>query len=90
MDRIKVTGGQQLHGTIPVSGAKNATLPLMIASLLTDEALTLENVPRLADVRSLAHILENHGVDIAIRGRRKAKKFYAGKPFNSRPERLLI
>ena len=46
MDRIRIVGGQRLNGTIPISGAKNATLPLMIASLLTDQTLILENVPR--------------------------------------------
>ena len=57
MDRIRIVGGKPLHGTIPISGAKNATLPLMIASLLTDDMLVLENVPRLADVGLLQHIL---------------------------------
>jgi UDP-N-acetylglucosamine 1-carboxyvinyltransferase len=70
MDRIRVTGGQPLNGTIPISGAKNATLPLMIASLLTEETLILENVPRLADVIQLQRILGNHGVDITIAGKR--------------------
>ncbi len=50
MDRIRVIGGSRLEGTIPISGAKNATLPLMIASLLTEQTLTLKNVPQLADV----------------------------------------
>ena len=70
MDRIRITGGQTLNGVIPISGAKNAALPLMIASLMTAETLTLENVPRLADVRMLIRILENHGVDHAIDGKR--------------------
>ncbi|TIW87547.1 MAG: UDP-N-acetylglucosamine 1-carboxyvinyltransferase, partial [Mesorhizobium sp.] len=43
MDRIRIVGGNELAGTIPISGAKNAALPLMIASLLTDDTLTLEN-----------------------------------------------
>ena len=50
MDRISIVGGKPLHGAIPISGAKNATLPLMIASLLTKDTLILDNVPRLADV----------------------------------------
>ncbi|MBN8532990.1 MAG: UDP-N-acetylglucosamine 1-carboxyvinyltransferase [Rhizobiales bacterium] len=70
MDRIRIVGGAKLHGTIPVSGAKNAALPLMIASLLTPETLTLENVPRLSDVRMLKRILGNHGVDITVAGKR--------------------
>ena len=70
MDRIRIVGGNELSGTIPISGAKNAALPLMIASLLTDETLTLENVPHLADVEQLIRILGNHGVDYSVNGRR--------------------
>ncbi|HZL41019.1 MAG TPA: UDP-N-acetylglucosamine 1-carboxyvinyltransferase [Pseudolabrys sp.] len=70
MDRIRIIGGQRLNGTIPISGAKNATLPLMIASLLTEDTLILENVPRLADVILLQRILGNHGVDVMIAGKR--------------------
>src|SRR6476620_2549011 len=70
MDRIRITGGQKLSGTIPISGAKNATLPLMIASLLTDQTLILDNVPRLADVDLLQRILSNHGVDMMVPGKR--------------------
>ena len=71
MDRIIITGGRPLRGVIPISGAKNAALPLMIASLLTSDTLTLENVPHLADVEQLVRILGNHGVDIAVNGRRE-------------------
>ena len=73
MDRIRLVGGNELIGEIPISGAKNAALPLMIASLLTDEPLVLQNVPRLADVKQLERILENHGVDIAVHGRRRGE-----------------
>ncbi len=71
MDRIRIVGGNALNGIIPISGAKNAALPLMIASLLTSDTLTLENVPHLADVEGLIRILGNHGVDIAVNGRRE-------------------
>jgi len=71
MDRIRIVGGNELNGTIPISGAKNAALPLMIASLLTDDTLTLENVPHLADVEQLIRILGNHGVDYSVNGRRE-------------------
>jgi len=70
MDRIRLVGGNELRGEIPISGAKNAALPLMIASLLTKDPLVLENVPRLADVTQLEKILENHGVDVAVHGRK--------------------
>jgi UDP-N-acetylglucosamine 1-carboxyvinyltransferase len=79
MDRIRITGGRKLNGTIPISGAKNATLPLMIASLLTDETLVLENVPRLADVGLLQRILGNHGVDVMVGGKRPGETQYDGQ-----------
>jgi len=70
MDRIRIVGGERLSGAIPISGAKNATLPLMIASLLTEDTLILDNVPHLADVGQLQRILGNHGVDVMIAGKR--------------------
>jgi UDP-N-acetylglucosamine 1-carboxyvinyltransferase len=73
MDRIRIVGGNELKGVIPISGAKNAALPLMIASLLTDDTLTLENVPHLADVEQLIRILGNHGVDYTVNGRRESQ-----------------
>jgi len=81
MDRIRIVGGQRLSGTIPISGAKNAALPLMIASLLTRETLTLNNVPRLADVNMLARILGNHGVDVTIAGKRSGQRTSDGQTF---------
>ncbi len=79
MDRIKITGGAKLHGSIPISGAKNAALPLMITSLLTPNTLELENVPRLADVQTLLRILANHGVDYAINGKRPGERAETGQ-----------
>jgi UDP-N-acetylglucosamine 1-carboxyvinyltransferase len=70
MDRIRIVGGRRLDGIIPISGAKNAALPLMIASLLTEQTLILDNVPRLADVILLQRILGNHGVDVMVGGKR--------------------
>ncbi len=79
MDRIIIRGGPRLHGTIPISGAKNAALPLMIASLLTGETLELANVPRLADVSLLQRILGNHGVDQTVVGRRPGESSETGQ-----------
>ncbi len=79
MDRIRIIGGQTLSGTIPISGAKNAALPLMIASLLTRETLTLGNVPGLADVRMLVRILGHHGVDYSQNGRRVGEDPHAAR-----------
>jgi UDP-N-acetylglucosamine 1-carboxyvinyltransferase len=69
MDKIVIRGGGPLNGVIPISGAKNAALPLMTAALLTDGGITLDNVPRLSDVNQLLRILSNHGVDHKIAGK---------------------
>jgi len=89
MDRIRIVGGRPLNGTIPISGAKNATLPLMIASLLTDETLVLENVPRLADVGQLQRILGNHGVDVTIGGKRPGDTEYQGQTLHISAARIV-
>ena len=62
MDRILIRGGRVLSGSIPVSGAKNAALPLMAAGLLADGPLTLTNAPDLADVATMAGLLAHHGL----------------------------
>jgi UDP-N-acetylglucosamine 1-carboxyvinyltransferase len=79
MDRIRIAGGRPLNGTISISGAKNAALPLMIASLLSDQTLTLSNVPDLADVALLKRILGNHGVDHAVAGKRRGEEAQTGE-----------
>src|SRR5215211_6954620 len=70
MDRIIIKGGRPLSGRIPISGAKNAALTLMPCALLTDEPLTLRNLPRLADVDSFGHLLNQLGVSTTIEGAR--------------------
>jgi UDP-N-acetylglucosamine 1-carboxyvinyltransferase len=89
MDRIRIAGGNALKGTIPISGAKNATLPLMIASLLTDGKLTLENVPDLADVGLLKRILANHGVDYTVSGKRASDVPNAGATLTLGAEKIV-
>src|SRR5919204_4469463 len=89
MDRIRIHGGQRLNGTIPISGAKNATLPLMIASLLTDKTLILDNVPRLADVSLLQRILGNHGVDIMVSGKRPGETALDGQTLHISAENIV-
>ena len=66
MDRIRIRGGRRLSGEIPISGAKNAALKLMAAAILTDEPLTLTNVPRLADVRAMAELLVSFGIQVQV------------------------
>ena len=64
MDSIRITGGTPLSGTIPISGAKNAALPLMTCGLLTDERLILSNVAKLADLKTMAELLAQHGIAV--------------------------
>ena len=89
MDRIRIVGGQRLNGTIPISGAKNATLPLMIASLLTEDTLILDNAPRLADVELLQRILGNHGVDVMIAGKRPGDDPNSGRTLHISAKNII-
>ena len=89
MDRIRIIGGERLKGTIPISGAKNAALPLMIASLLTRETLVLKNVPRLADVTLLGRILGNHGVDITAVGKKVGQSTIDGQTFKLKAAEIV-
>ena len=83
MDRISIVGGKPLNGTIPISGAKNAALPLMIASLLTADRLTLKNVPNLADVNSAgAHPAQPRRRSRRRRQARRTRRRYLGETFH--------
>ena len=68
MDKLAIIGGRPLFGDVPISGAKNSALKVMVAALLTDETLTIENMPRLADVHMLLRLLEQHGVEQSFEG----------------------
>ena len=68
MDSIWIKGGKKLKGDIPISGAKNAALTLIPCALLTEEKLTLANLPRLADVDSFMHLLNVLGVSTMVKG----------------------
>lgn len=70
MDSIVIRGGNRLSGALQISGAKNAVLTLMPCALLTDEILTLENLPRLADVDGFMHLLNQHGASTMLKGAR--------------------
>ncbi len=89
MDAIRIVGGGELNGVIPISGAKNAALPLMIASLLTDEELILENLPRLRDVQQLQQILSNHGVSYMIEGKRPGQDSMDGQVVHLRAQEII-
>ena len=68
MEKLLIRGGRRLDGTVQISGAKNAALPLMCTPLLTDEPVTLSNLPRLADIHTLSDLLNHMGVGINIAG----------------------
>jgi UDP-N-acetylglucosamine 1-carboxyvinyltransferase len=68
MDKIRIRGGRALRGEIPIGGAKNAALPLMAAALLTDETLSLSNLPHLADIATMATLLAQLGVEVHLNG----------------------
>ena len=68
MDKIRIVGGAPLKGTIAIGGAKNAALALMPACLLTDQTLTLSNLPHLVDITTMAHLLAQHGVTLSMSG----------------------
>ena len=70
MDKIIIEGGKRLTGTVPISGAKNAALTLLPCALLTDEPLTLRNLPRLADIDGFQHLMNQFGVSTTIAGSR--------------------
>ena len=70
MDKIIIQGGKRLSGTIPISGAKNSALTLLPCALLTDEPLTLRNLPRLADIDGFQHLLNQFGISTSIAGNR--------------------
>jgi UDP-N-acetylglucosamine 1-carboxyvinyltransferase len=70
MDKIIIRGGNRLQGKIPISGAKNSALTLLPCALLTDEPLTLRNLPRLADIDGFQHLMNQFGISTTIAGSR--------------------
>ncbi len=82
MDRIRIRGGRPLSGEIAICGAKNAALPLMAAGLLTEQRLTLTNVPRLADIDTMRSLLEQHGIAVEPLGN-EGRMLSLGGPITS-------
>lgn len=68
MKKLLVRGGKKLDGSVQIAGAKNAALPLMVASILTDEKLTLTNVPHVSDISTMANLLVNLGIEVQLDG----------------------
>jgi UDP-N-acetylglucosamine 1-carboxyvinyltransferase len=82
MDKLRITGGRTLQGDVTISGAKNAALPELCAALLTAEPVTLTNVPRLRDVATMRHLLDNMGVKTETHGPRGGVSLHAADPIN--------
>ena len=80
MDKLRITGGVELHGEVVISGAKNAALPEMCAALLTNESVKLLNMPRLHDVATMRKLLENMGVKSETHGERGGMTLHAATP----------
>lgn len=68
MKKLVITGGNKLNGDIKITGAKNATLPLMVTSILTADKLTLTNIPHVADIATMANLLNDLGIEISFDG----------------------
>lgn len=82
MDKLRITGGRPLYGEVPISGAKNAALPELCATLLTDEPVRLINVPRLRDVATMRSLLDHMGVRTQTHGDRGGMSFQAPDGLN--------
>ncbi|MGQ0644531.1 MAG: UDP-N-acetylglucosamine 1-carboxyvinyltransferase, partial [Elusimicrobiota bacterium] len=70
LDSFLIEGGRRLKGSVRISGSKNAALPCLFATLLTDEESVLDNVPRLQDIRTAVALLEHLGKKVVRRGDR--------------------
>jgi UDP-N-acetylglucosamine 1-carboxyvinyltransferase len=90
MDKLRITGGRTLRGEVTISGAKNAALPEMCATLLTDEPVHLLNVPRLHDVSTMRRLLDNMGVKSETHGERGGMSFHAADPILSEAPYELV
>ncbi|GHF17694.1 UDP-N-acetylglucosamine 1-carboxyvinyltransferase [Kordiimonas sediminis] len=83
MEKLVIRGGKKLSGTVPVSGAKNAALPLMCTPLLTADPVTLTNLPRLADINTLTDLLNHLGVAVTIEGGKGGRLSGRSMTFNA-------
>jgi len=90
MDKLLIRGGRQLNGEVLISGAKNAALPEMCATLLTDEPVHLLNVPRLQDVATMRRLLDNMGVKTETHGERGGITFHAADPIKAEAPYELV
>jgi UDP-N-acetylglucosamine 1-carboxyvinyltransferase len=90
MDKLRITGGRTLSGEVNISGAKNAALPELCAALLTADAVTLNNVPRLRDVSTMRQLLDNMGVQTSTHGDRGGITLQAADPIKAEAPYELV
>ena len=90
MDSIVVSGGGALRGKVQISGAKNTCLKLMSAALLTDQPLSLTNVPRLSDIKTLSSLLESHGCDVMVQQEGRVMRLNAREITNRKADYEIV
>jgi UDP-N-acetylglucosamine 1-carboxyvinyltransferase len=90
MDKLRINGGRTLNGEVTISGAKNAALPELCAALLTSDAVTLNNVPRLRDVATMRQLLDNMGVQTETLGERGGIRLQAADPIRAEAPYELV
>ena len=90
MDKLRINGGRTLNGEVTISGAKNAALPELCAALLTSDAVTLNNVPRLRDVATMRQLLDNMGVKTETLGERGGIRLQAADPIRAEAPYELV
>ena len=79
MDRLVIEGGKKLSGRVIVAGAKNAALPLMAASLLTEEPVRITNIPHLSDITTMANLLVHLGAELSMESLKEHEEFHSGR-----------
>ena len=90
MDSIVVSGGGALRGKVQISGAKNTCLKLMSAALLTDQPLSLTNVPQLSDIKTLSSLLESHGCDVMVQQEGRVMRLNAREITNRKADYEIV
>ena len=81
MQKLEIKGGRKISGTIAISGSKNATLPILASTILTNKKIVLENVPIVRDVETMVHLLSTLGSTIKLNKKKKKIKIHNLKPF---------
>ncbi len=75
MQKLEIKGGRKISGTISISGSKNATLPILASTILTDKKVIIKNIPIVKDVETMAELLSTIGSKIKFNKKKKKLKF---------------